>query len=174
MKTHAVDRRQFDTSKVDRRKFIRLALAGGAGVFAGGLGALVPRSLLAASPSDWIEATIPQLQSLFQSGALTSEELTRGYLDRITQLNPLLGAVIEPNPDALSIAQKRDTERRTGRLRGPLHGIPVLVKDNIATRDSMQTTAGSLALVNSTVPSDSPIVDRLRSAGAVILGKANL
>jgi len=135
---------------------------------------MIPRSLLAASPSDWIEATIPQLQSLFQSGALTSAELTTGYLDRIAQLNPVLGAVIETNPDALSIAQKLDTERRTGRIRGPLHGIPVLVKDNIATRDSMQTTAGSLALVNSTVPSDSTIVDRLRSAGAVLLGKANL
>ena len=173
--TRAVDRKQFDeTTSVGRRDFIRLALAGGAGVLTGGLGAFVPRSLLAASPTDWIEATIPQLQSLFQSGALTSQELTRGYLDRIAQLNPLLGAVIETNPDALSIAQKLDTERRTGRVRGPLHGIPVLVKDNVATRDSMQTTAGSLALVNSIAPSDSTIVDRLRSAGAVILGKANL
>src|SRR5437867_3316612 len=173
--TRAVDRKQFDeTTSVGRRDFIRLALAGGAGVLTGGLGAFVPRSLLAASPTDWIEATIPQLQSLFQSGALTSQELTRGYLDRIAQLNPLLGAVIETNPDALSIAQKLDTERRTGRVRGPLHGIPVLVKDNVATRDSLQTTAGSLALVNSIAPSDSTIVDRLRSAGAVILGKANL
>src|SRR5262245_48424778 len=155
---------------LDRRDFIRLTLAGSAGVALGGL----PRSLWAASPSDWIEATIPQLQSLFSSGALTSEELTRGYLDRIAQLDPTLGAVIETNPDATRIAQRLDSERRGGRVRGPLHGIPVLVKDNVATRDAMQTTAGSLALVNSTVPSDAPIVDRLRSAGAVILGKANL
>ena len=82
--------------------------------------------------------------------------------------------MIETNPDALSIAQKLDTERRTGRVRGPLHGVPVLVKDNIATRDGMQTTAGSLALVNSVAPSDATIVDRLRAGGAVLLGKANL
>src|SRR5262245_58741656 len=163
-----------NTSSVDRREFLSLALAGGGGVLSGGLGSLLPKSLLAASPSDWLEATIPQLQSLFASGALSSEELTRGYLGRIAQLNPILAAVIETNPDAIKIAQKLDGERRSGRVRGALHGIPVLVKDNIATRDSMQTTAGSLALVNSVVPSDSPIVDRLRSAGAVILGKANL
>ncbi len=82
--------------------------------------------------------------------------------------------MIETNPDALAIARKLDTERRSGRVRGPLHGIPVLVKDNVATKDSMQTTAGSLALVNSVVPSDSPMADRLRAAGAIILGKANL
>lgn len=172
---HALDRKSsIPTSSVDRRDFLRLALAGGAGVLTGGLGSLIPRSLLAASPSDWLEATIPQLQSLFASGALSSEELTRGYLDRIAQMNPVLGAVIETNPDAVKIAQKLDGERRSGRVRGPLHGIPVLVKDNIATRDSMQTTAGSLALVNSVAPADAPIVDRLRSAGAVILGKSNL
>jgi amidase len=170
-----VDREPFNEAlRVGRRDFMRVALAGGAGVLTGGIGALVPKSLLAASPSDWIEATIPQLQSLFQSGALTSEELTRGYLARIAQFNAVLAAVIETNPDAIAIAQKRDTERRTGRVRGPLHGIPVLVKDNLATQDRMQTTAGSLALVGSAVPSDSTVVDRLRSAGAIILGKANL
>ena len=169
------DRKQSaDTSRVDRREFIRMALAGSAGVLTGGFSALVPKSLLAASQSDWLEATIPQLQALFQSGALTSQDLTQGYLDRIFQLNPVLGAVIETNPDALFIAQGLDIERRTGRVRGPMHGIPVLVKDNIATRDSMQTTAGSLALVGSVVPSDSTIVAQLRNAGAVILGKANL
>src|SRR5215831_3998342 len=164
--SRTVDRERFDpVPTVGRRDFIRVALAGGAGLLTGGLGALVPRSLLAASPSDWIEATIPQLQVLFQSGALTSEELTRGYLSRITQFNPVLAAVIETNPDAISIAQKLDNERHAGHVRGPLHGIPVIVKDNLATLDSMQTTAGSLALVGSTVPSDSTVVDRLRSAG---------
>ena len=163
-----------ESARVDRREFLRLALAGGAGVLTGGLGSVLPKSLLAASPSQWIEATIPQLQSLFQSGALTSEELTRGYLSRIAQFNSLLAAVIETNPDAISIAQKLDNERRTGRVRGPMHGIPVLVKDNVATRDSMQTTAGSLALVGSVAPADARVVDRLRAAGAVILGKANL
>ncbi len=170
-----VDRRpSAETHRVDRREFIRMTLAGGAGLLTGGIGHLVPRSLFAASPNDWIEAAIPQLQSLFQSGALTSEELTRGYLSRIAQFNPALAAVIETNPDAISIAQKLDNERRIGKVRGPLHGIPVLVKDNIATRDGMQTTAGSLALVGSSVPADSPVVGRLRAAGAVILGKANL
>jgi hypothetical protein len=86
---HALDRKpSIPTSSVDRRDFLRLALAGGAGVLTGGLGSLIPRSLLAASPSDWLEATIPQLQSLFASGALSSEELTRGCLDRIAQMNP--------------------------------------------------------------------------------------
>src|SRR5919201_1370004 len=83
-------------------------------------------------------------------------------------------AVIETNPDALAIASVRDAERQSGHVRGPLHGIPILVKDNLATRDKMQTTAGSLALVGSIVSSDSVVVHRLRAAGAVILGTANL
>jgi amidase len=94
-----------------------------------------------------------------------------GYLRRITSLNPLLHAVIERNPNAVSIAARLDNDRRRGLVRGPLHGIPVLVKDNIATKDTMQTTAGSLALVNSHVPRDAVVVDRLRNAGAVILEK---
>src|SRR5256712_12807253 len=89
-------------------------------------------------------------------------------------LNPRLAAVIEPTPDASAIAARLDRERRDGDVRGPLHGIPILVKDNIATADSMQTTAGSLALVGSRVPADAEIAARLRAAGAVILGKANL
>src|SRR5207253_9301014 len=100
--------------------------------------------------------------------------LTQAYLDRIALLNGFLHAVIEVNPDARSIARQLDRERDRGHVRGPLHGIPVLLKDNIATADSMQTTAGSLALVGSRVPADAPIVQRLRAAGAVILGKANL
>ena len=105
---------------------------------------------------------------------LTSSELTEAYLRRIGRLDPLLHSVIETNPQALEIAGRRDAERRTGRSRGPLHGIPILVKDNIATNDAMETTAGSLALVGSRVPRDARLVARLRAAGAVILGKANL
>ena len=108
------------------------------------------------------------------SGAVKSQDLVAFYQQRIASLNPLLHAVIELNPQALAIAQQRDTERRNGRVRGPLHGVPILIKDNIATGDSMQTTAGSLALIGSRVPRDAVIVSRLRAAGAIILGKANL
>jgi amidase len=131
-------------------------------------------SAAAAADGAWVEASIPELQSLLASGELTSRELTLAYLQRIRSLNPLLGAVIEANPDAVAIAARLDNERRSGHVRGPLHGIPVIVKDNIATADRMQTTAGSLALVNSRVPADAPIVAGLRRAGAVLLGKANL
>src|SRR6266478_6364066 len=158
---------------VSRREFLGTTLAGSAALFAGGLSLLVPRST-SASTANLIEATIPQLQALMSSGALTSVELTTDYLNRIATFNPLLHAVIETNPDALKIAKKLDTERQSGHLRGPLHGIPILVKDNLATADKMQTTAGSFALVGSIVPSDSVVVSCLRAAGAVILGKANL
>ena len=166
-----------DNDGVSRRAFIGVTLASSAAVLTGGLTSLVPRSLVAGTSGgtqDWIEATIPELQALFNSGALTSQRLVSNYFQRIADLNPRLAAVIETNPDALAIAKQRDKERRAGHLRGPLHGIPVLVKDNIATDDSMQTTAGSFALVNSLVPLDSTIVHRLRAAGAIILGKANL
>ena len=158
---------------VTRRTFLGTTLAGGTALLAGGLNWLIPRSSLATT-ANFIEATIPELQELMSSGMLTSVQLTTSYLERIATFNPLLHAVIETNPDALSIAAALDAERQSGRLRGPLHGIPILVKDNLATADKMQTTAGSLALVCSTVPSDSVVVSRLRAAGAVILGKANL
>ena len=160
-------------NRVSRRAFIGTTLGGSAALLSGGLGALITRSA-SASTESFIEATIPELQALMNSGALTSVQLTTDYLDRIASFNPLLHAVIETNPDALTIASELDTERQSGHLRGPLHGIPILVKDNLATADKMQTTAGSLALVGSTVPSDSVVVSRLRAAGAVILGKANL
>jgi amidase len=158
---------------VTRRTFLGTTLAGGTALLAGGLNWLIPRSSLATT-ANFIEATTPELQELMSSGMLTSVQLTTSYLERIATFNPLLHAVIETNPDALTIAAALDAERQSGRLRGPLHGIPILVKDNLATADKMQTTAGSLALVGSVVPSDSVVVSRLRAAGAVILGKANL
>jgi amidase len=158
---------------VSRRKFLGTTLAGSAALLAGGLNSFLPRSLSGAAPS-FIEATIPELQALMSSGVLTSVQLTTRYLHRIARFNPLLHAVIETNPDALAIAATLDAERQSGQLRGPLHGLPILVKDNLATADKMQTTAGSLALVGSIVPADSVVVNRLRAAGAVILGKANL
>ena len=95
---------------------------------------------------NFLEKTIPELQELMNSGALSSLRLTFGYLGRIHDKNQQLRAVIQTNPLAIAIAVQRDLERRHGHIRGPLHGIPVIVKDNIATRDLMQTTAGSLAL----------------------------
>ena len=163
---------------VTRRAFVGTTLAGSAALLTGGITSLLHASpataVLLGDDGPFIEATIPELQALMESGALTSRQLTRKYLERIAKLNPLLAGVIETNPDALAIAARLDAERQSGRVRGPLHGIPVLVKDNIATADQMQTTAGSFALVGSQVPSDSIIVHQMRAAGAVILGKANL
>jgi amidase len=159
---------------ITRRKFIGTTAVGSAALLTGGLTSLVSRSALAARDFEFVEATIPELQAAMASGQVSSKDLVKGYLDRIRSLNPLLHAVIETNPNAISIAQHLDNERRRGQVRGPLHGIPVLVKDNIATDDNMHTTAGSLALVNSHVPGDAVIIQRLREAGAVILGKANL
>lgn len=118
-------------------------------------------------------ATIPQLQTLLAQGKLTSEELTKYYLWRINQydLNKL-NAVTELNPDALAIAQQMDAERAAGKLRGPLHGTVVLVKDNIATGDQMHTTAGARAMQNAQADRDAFIVKKLRDAGAIILGKS--
>jgi amidase len=121
--------------------------------------------------------TISQLQAKMASGELTSRGLCEGYLARIDLLDrPPSGvnSVIELNPEALELADARDRERDAGKLRGPLHGIPILLKDNIDTGDRMQTTAGSLALEGSHAARDAHIVRRLRSAGAVVLGKANL
>ena len=109
-----------------------------------------------------------------RSGARTSHSICAAYLARIAELDPRLRAVLETNPDALAVADRLDAERKAGHVRGPLHGIPVLVKDNIATVDRMMTTAGSLALAGVTPPRDAPLVARLRTAGAVILGKTNL
>ncbi len=159
---------------VSRRTFLGSSLAGGAALFAGGLPSMASPVEAGTAAEPWIEANIPQLRALMASGQLTSRELTLGYLNRIRDLNPLLGAVIETNPTAVATAARLDTELKRGLIRGPLHGIPILLKDNIATDDNMQTTAGSLALVNSRVPADAPIVAKLRDAGAVILGKANL
>ncbi len=123
------------------------------------------------------ELTLSDLQIRLASGALTSRALTKAYLDAIARLDkqgPALNAVIELNPDALSIADALDAERRSSGIRGPLHGIPVILKDNIDTADRMTTTAGSLALERSVAPQDATVAARLRAAGAIILAKANL
>lgn len=123
------------------------------------------------------EITITELQNLMKSGKASSKSLTKLYLKRIEELDkkgPKLNAVIEINPEALDIASKMDEERKAGKVRGMMHGIPVLIKDNINTADKMQTTAGALALAGNIASQDAFIVKKLREAGAVILGKTNL
>lgn len=121
------------------------------------------------------EATITNLQASMQAGELSSVQLVNYYLNRILEIDPQLNSILEINPDTLEIAQNLDSERLSGEIRSPLHGIPVLLKDNIDTTDNMLTTAGSLALVDAPLPlEDAFIVQRLRDAGAIILGKTNL
>jgi amidase len=120
------------------------------------------------------EATVAGLGSAMASGAVTARALTDGYLARIETIDPSLGSVLELNPDAQQIADSLDGERRSGRVRGPLHGVPILIKDNLDTADRMHTTAGSFALGDVPPSRDAFVVERLREAGAVILGKANL
>ena len=114
------------------------------------------------------------LRTSMAAGELTTKALTQAYLARIEAIDPELGSVLEINPDALETAERMDEERGAGNDRGPLHGIPVLIKDNIDTADRMRTTAGSLALGEVTPARDAFVVERIREAGAVILGKANL
>src|SRR5438445_244243 len=129
------------------------------------------------APTNLNEATVAQLQSMMASGQLTSVALTNFYIKRILALDqngPGVNAVIELNPDALAMAKNADTLRASGKVLGPLHGIPVLLKDNIDTGDKMQTSAGSFALVGQPAVRDSTVAANLRAGGAVILGKTNL
>ena len=131
----------------------------------------------AAASFELEEVTLADLQAGFASGRWTSVQVTQLYLDRIASMDrqgPTLRAMLDLNPDALAIAADADTMRRSGRARGPLHGVPVIVKDNCDSHDKMTTTAGSLALEGSIALQDSTVVARLRAAGAIVLGKANL
>src|SRR5258708_23450260 len=128
-------------------------------------------------PTEHNEATIAQLQAEMASGKLSSVKLTKEYIARIQALDqsgPNVNAVIELNPDALAMAKHADDLRKHGQVLGPLHGIPVLLKDNIGTGDKMQTSAGSFALVGTPAQEDSTVAANLRAGGAVILGKTNL
>jgi amidase len=162
---------------VDRRGFLRAA--GASVVAAATAGRVSGADLAPASPPPFevTEASIADLQQKMTAGRLTARELTRAYLDRIEALDrrgPELRSVLEVNPDALALADALDAERRAKGPRGPLHGIPVLIKDNVDTGDRNTTTAGSLALEGSIALQDAFIVGRLRAAGAVPLGKTNL
>ncbi len=121
-----------------------------------------------------MEQTVSELQQKMSAGELTSLQIVESFLERINAIDQEVNSIIELNPDAQSAAAKLDAERIGGRLRGALHGIPILIKDNIDTHDKMQTTAGSLALEGNIAPRDAFIVKQLRKAGAIILGKTNL
>src|SRR5881409_1623220 len=159
------------SNPLSRREFAELASLAVAGAMLPGL----PSRRQQAFTLE--ETTIAQLQDGMKAGRLTARGVAQAYLDRIAALDrqgPTLRAVLETNPDALATADALDAERRRGKVRGPLHGIPVIIKDNIDTHDKMQTTAGSLALEGNFAVRDAAIVERLRTAGAVILAKANL
>ena len=169
--------------RITRRSFLKASTtAGAAGALAttgtvAGAGAALAGGDDHVPPFAFEEKTIAELQAAMTSGRLSSRRLTQAYLRRIRRIDLSgiqLNSVIEVNPDALEIAAGLDAERRRGKVRGPLHGIPILVKDNYATRDKMETTAGSLALVGAEVPRDAFVIRQLRRAGAVILGKTNL
>ena len=165
---------------MNRRKFVRNGLM--SGIALASVRTLAEdRSETANAPApqtfELDELTIDDFQKGMASGRFTAMTLTQKYLDRVTEIDkrgPAINAVIETNPDALPIAAGLDNERKNGRLRGPLHGIPVLIKDNIDTHDRMMTTAGSLALAGSIPLQDSTVAKKLREAGAVIIGKTNL
>src|SRR5499425_1246070 len=171
-------------STPSRRKFLQNAVvASAATTLYPALGAA--REISAATkstpqdvkPFELDEITIAELQDGMNSGRFTARSLVEKYSARIDEVDkhgPAVNAVIEMNPDAMSIADGLDRERKAKGPRGPLHGVPVLIKDNIDTADRMQTTAGSLALVGSKPARDSYVAQRLRNAGAVILGKTNL
>jgi amidase len=170
---------------MNRRSFVRHSIAGGIGLASANLSvAAKEASPASTSPAnappaafELDELTVGELQAGMASGKYTANSLAKKYLDRIDEIDkhgPTINSVIELNPDALSIASDLDKERKAKGPRGPLHGIPVLIKDNIDTHDRMTATAGSLALGGSTPLQDSSVAKKLREAGAVILGKTNL
>jgi amidase len=169
-----------DEGGMDRRGFLGLAALGGAAALSGACStepSWNPTEGFHAPSFDFDEATLADLQGRMERGELTSYRLTEAYLQRIEALDgqgPTLRSIIEVNPEALDTANALDARREAQGSLGPLHGIPILVKDNLDTADRLTTTAGSLALEGSIPPRDSHVVERLRKAGAVILGKANL
>jgi amidase len=173
---------------MDRRKFLKQSSGAGLALttMSVGAGSIMAatkkhavKSGASSSSADFSlnEVTIDALQKKMQDGSLTSRAITTMYLQRIDEIDKhgvKINAVIEVNPDALAIADKMDAERAARKIRGPLHGIPVLIKDNINTGDAMMTTAGALALAGNKAAHDAHIIERLREAGAVLLGKTNL
>lgn len=168
---------------MNRRSFVRRSIASAAGAAAATVSVRARSESREVAPHasppafELDELTVVDLQSGMSSGKYTSKSLTEKYLDRINDIDkrgPAINSVIELNPDAEQIAAEMDRERKAGRVRGPLHGIPVLIKDNIDTHDRMKTSAGSLALADSIPAQDATVAKKLREAGAVIIGKTNL
>ncbi len=172
--------RQATPYTVSRRKLFKMGAAAAAATSLASLPATAlagKRGFSDPGPADLIEVTIAELQARMASGELTSQKLVQLYLARINDIDrhgPKVNSVLELNPDAEEIAKALDKERREKGPRGPLHGIPLLIKDNIDTHDQMHTTAGSLALLGSTPPLDATVAKRLRDAGVVLMGKLNL
>src|SRR3989454_432553 len=163
------------TDRLSRRSFLHYGATAVTGsIIVRSVGAQHAAPLPVPADFELEEATIAQLQDAMRTGARTAHSICAAYLARIGELNPKLHAVLETNPDVLAIADRLDAERKAGHTRVPLHGIPVLIKDNIATADRMMTTAGSLALVGVPSPRAAALVPPLRAAGAVIIGKTNL
>ncbi|HZY47196.1 MAG TPA: amidase family protein, partial [Candidatus Bathyarchaeia archaeon] len=177
--------------KVSRRDFLKYsagaaAVAAGATTLLGSIPSLSPQPriptspwspFLAGSSSSIEEITISQIQAMYKAGTLTVSSLVKMYTSRISALDqsgPKLNSIIQLNPDAATIASQLDSQLAAGQSQGILFGIPVVLKDNIDTRDKMQTAAGSLALVGSPALQDSTVAANLRNAGAVILGKTTL
>jgi amidase len=168
-----------DDAIAPRRQFLKTTFLGGVATALSPTlaGAQAQTVMARVQPFELDEVTIADLQKALMAGTLTARSLTQKYLSRIEEIDknvPALHSIIEINPDALAIADALDKERKEKGARGPLHGIPVLIKDNIDTADRMQTTAGSLALLGSKPVKDSFVAQQLREAGAVILGKTNL
>lgn len=177
-------------SKLDRRDFVKLGGMGAAAAASMGASACTPprsgRDRTGSSGGDawWVdqsfeleETTFVELSEALATGERSSVEITQLYLDRIAALDragPRLRSIIETNPEALEVARRLDEERADGSVRGPLHGVPIVVKDNIDTADRMTTTAGSYALEGHIAAQDSGVATKLRAAGAIILAKANL
>jgi amidase len=163
---------------LNRRHFLRISALTGAAAITGCNRALPSgNDDPSRTPFELEEKTIAELQDMMKSGQLTARSITEKYLARIDSVDrkgPHLNSILETNPDALAIATALDEERKSKGPRGPLHGIPVLIKDNIDTADRMSTTAGSLALEGSVPQRDAFVIEKLRNAGAVILGKTNL
>jgi amidase len=162
---------------MDRRDFVRIGLAAGAAVSGNRVLAAPSTTTAKLGSGGILDAGVLEQQQMMEAGKLTSHSLTSQYLARIKTIDksgPRINAIIEINPEALKIALDMDRERKLKRVRGPLHGIPVLLKDNIATADRMSTTAGSLALAGVRAARDAHVTAQLRAAGAVIIGKTNL